>query len=154
MDKRKSYRMKTADWQELATLSHYQTAVAIRDVIREGNVEDAAIGLEELIDALSRSERRALESYLTRLMTHVIKWKAQPECRSRSWRSTILNARTAITRLQRRMPSLNRHAIEEDWDELTEIARREAEGETDLDISPLHLTWEEVFEHPYELEDA
>jgi hypothetical protein len=52
------------------------------------------------------------------------------------------------------MPSLNRHVIEEDWDELTEIARREAEGETDLDISPLHLTWEEVFENPYELEDA
>jgi hypothetical protein len=146
--------MKTVDWQELATTSHYQTAIAIRDVLREGNVENAIIGLEELIDALSRSDRRALESHLTRLMTHVIKWKVQPERRSRSWRNTILNARTAIGRLQRHEPSLKRSVIEEDWDEFTEVARREAEGETNLDILPLSLTWKEVFEDDYTLESS
>jgi hypothetical protein len=46
--------MKTEDWQELATTSHYQTAVAVRNALREGNVDDATTGLEELIDALSR----------------------------------------------------------------------------------------------------
>ena len=116
-------------------------------------MENAMIGLEELIDALSRSDRRALESQLTRLMTHVIKWKVQPERRSRSWRNTILNARTAIARLQRHVPSLNRSVIEEDWDELIEVARREAEGETNLDILPLSLTWKEVFEDHYTLEN-
>jgi hypothetical protein len=146
--------MKTVDWQELATHSHYQMAIAIRDVLREGSVENAMIGLEELIDALSRSDRRALESHLTRLMTHVIKWKVQPDRRSRSWRNTILNARTAIVRLQRHMPILNRSVIEEDWSELVEVARREAEGETDLDIPPLFLTWQEVFEDDYTLENA
>jgi Domain of unknown function DUF29 len=145
--------MKTVDWQELATTSHYQMAIAIRNILREGNVENATIGLEELIDALSRSDRRALESHLTRLLTHVIKWKVQPERRSRSWRNTILNARTAIMRLQRHTPSLNRSVIEEDWDELTEIARREAEGETNRDIPPLSLTWKEVFEDDYTLEN-
>jgi hypothetical protein len=142
------------DWQELATTSHYQMAIAIRNVLREGNVENATIGLEELINALSRSDRRALESHLTRLMTHVIKWKIQPERRSRSWRNTILNARTAIVRLQRHTPSLNRSIIAEDWDELTEVARREAEGETNLDIPPLSLTWKEVFEDDYTLENS
>jgi hypothetical protein len=53
-------------------------------------------GLEELIDALSRSERRALESHLMRLMQHVITWKCQPDLRSRSWVNTIANARESI----------------------------------------------------------
>jgi hypothetical protein len=147
-------KQRAVHWQELAQESHYHTAVAIRDVLQEGNVDDAATGLEELIDALSRSERRALESHLKRLMTHVIKWKVQPERRSRSWRSTILSTRQEIARLQRRMPSLNRRVIEEDWDELMELARLEAEGETNLDISPLTLTWQEVFEDEYVLQSS
>ena len=144
-------KKRTAHWQELAQESHYHTAVAIRDVLQEGNVDDASAGLEELIDALSRSDRRALESHLQRLMTHVIKWKVQPEYRSRSWRSTILSARQEIARLQRRMPSLNRRVIEADWDELVELARLEAEGETNLAIPRLTLTWQEVFEDEYVL---
>jgi len=147
-------KQRAVHWQELAQESHYHTAVAIRDVLQEGNVDDAATGLEELIDALSRSERRALESHLKRLMTHVIKWKVQPERRSRSWRSTILSTRQEIARLQRRTPSLNRRAIEEDWDELMELARLEAEGETNLDIPPLTLTWQEVFEDEYVLQSS
>ncbi len=147
-------KQRAVHWQELAQESHYHTAVAIRDVLQEGNVDDAATGLEELIDALSRSERRALESHLKRLMTHVIKWKVQPERRSRSWRSTILSTRQEIARLQRRMPSLNRRVIEEDWDELMELARLEAEGETNLDIPPLTLTWQEVFEDEYVLQSS
>ena len=144
-------KQRAAHWQALAQESHYHTAVAIREVLQEGNMDDATAGLEELIDALSRSERRALESHLKRLMLHVMKWKVQPERRSRSWRNTILGARQEIARLQRRMPSLNRRVIEEDWDEFVELARLEAEGEMNLDIPPLTLTWQEVFEDEYAL---
>ena len=144
-------KKRAVHWQELAQESHYHTAVAIRDVLQEGKVDDATAGLEELIDALSRSDRRALESHVKRLMMHVIKWEVQPEYRSRSWRNTILSARQEIARLQRRMPSLNRRVIEEDWDELVELARLEAEGETNLDISPFTLTWQEIFEDEYAL---
>jgi Domain of unknown function DUF29 len=42
-------------------------------------------GLEELIDALARADKRALESHLIRVMQHVITWKRQPERRSRTW---------------------------------------------------------------------
>ena len=140
------------DWEGLALTSHYETAVAIRDALQEGNVAEATQGLEELIDALSRSDRRALESHLVRLMMHVIKWQVQPERRSRRWRNSIINARTEIARIQRRVMSLNRAVILADWDELTELARREAESETDLDIEPRALTWHEVFEADYRLE--
>ena len=52
-------KQRAVHWQDLAQESHYHTAVTIRDILQEGNVDDATTGLEELIDALSRSERRA-----------------------------------------------------------------------------------------------
>ena len=48
------------DWELLALTDQYYTAVAIRDALREGDVDGAIEGLEELIDALSRSDERAL----------------------------------------------------------------------------------------------
>ncbi len=92
------------DWELLALTDHYHTAVAIREALREGDVADATQGLEELIDALGRSEQRALESYLMRLMQHIIKWQVQPERRTPSWVTTIRNCRRQIERLQNRYP--------------------------------------------------
>jgi hypothetical protein len=58
-----------ANWHDLATTSHYQTAVAIKHALSAGDIEHARIGIEELIEALARSDRRALESYLIRLIS-------------------------------------------------------------------------------------
>jgi hypothetical protein len=60
------------NWHDLATTSHYQTAVAVKHALSAGDVEYARIGIEELIEALARSDRRALESYLIRLMQNII----------------------------------------------------------------------------------
>lgn len=140
------------EWQDLATTSHYQTAVAVRDALRSGAVQEAARGIEELIDALSRSERRALENHLVRLMQHIIKWRVQPDKRSRSWQSTIANAREAITEIQEDTPSLTDDVIKRLWERTLRKARREAEGDMDRAIPPLLLTWDEVFATEYTLE--
>jgi len=50
------------NWQNLSTASPYRTAVAIEQALEDGHIAEAALGLEALIDALSRSERRALKS--------------------------------------------------------------------------------------------
>ena len=81
------------DWELLALTDQYYTAVAIRDALREGDVDGATEGLEELIDALSRSDERALESRLIRLMQHIITWKIHSERRSPSWVATIREQR-------------------------------------------------------------
>lgn len=138
-------------WQELSTISHYQTAVSIREALRAGEKDDAMQGLEELIDALSRSERRALESHLMRLMQHVIKWKCQPDLRSRSWVNTIANARESIAEIQEETPSLTNEVVRGLWDRTLRKARREAENELNRPVPPLDLTWEEVFETDYSL---
>ena len=141
------------NWHDLATTSHYQTAVAVKHALHVGDTDNAMIGIEELIDALARSDRRALESHLMRLMQHIMKWRVQPDRRSRSWAATIRTARRQIARLQRETPSLNRRVIEAIWDDVLLDALDEAEGEMNRRVAPLTLTWDEVFETEYRVEE-
>jgi hypothetical protein len=137
------------NWQEQAASSHYQTAVAIREEFRAGRLADAAAGLEELIDALSRSERRALKSQLVRLMVPILKWRIQPEHRSRSWAASIRGARREIREIQQETPSLTDEVIKAMWDSCLESARDQAEAETDQEVPPTTLSWEDVFSTYY-----
>jgi Tfp pilus assembly pilus retraction ATPase PilT len=141
-------------WQQLAFTSHYQTAVAVERALDQGDTPDAKEGIQELIDALSRAEKRALRSQLSRLMLHVIKWKTQPDKRSRSWRASINNARREIAEIQEETPSLNRETIESMWSSCFASAKEDAEGEMNLATSVTKLSWKEVFEKEYKVEST
>jgi hypothetical protein len=139
------------DWQQLSSCSHYQTAVAVEEALKRGDTVEATAGIQELIDALARSDKRALRSQLTRLMAHIIKWKTQPKRRSRSWQASIATARLEIAEIQEETPSLNRDLIEQLWDRCFKAAKTEAEAEMD-EIAKLNkVTWSEVFEKEYKL---
>jgi len=141
------------DWEALAFTSHYHTAVAIHEAFQAGDVEDAMNGLEELIDALSRSEERALQSYLVRLMQHIIKWKVQPERRSPSWSATIREARHQVRQLQQEHPRFTDDRIRALWSRVQQSAVNEAERDMNQVLHNVpELTWEEVFETSYEVE--
>jgi Domain of unknown function DUF29 len=139
------------NWQELSAESHYRVATEIRRALREQNYDDAEAGIEELIDALGRSEKRALKSQLVRLMAHIIKWKSEPEKRSYSWVATIYNARDEIADIQTETPSLTDELIEALWDKSFQAAKREAEGEMNQKSSVASLTWKDVFDKDYEV---
>jgi Domain of unknown function DUF29 len=87
------------------------------------------------------------------LMMHIIKWKTQPERRSRSWIASINSARREIEDIQEETPSLNRTVIKAMWDKCFEAAKEDAEGEMDRKPKVDKLTWAQVFEHEYELDD-
>jgi len=72
------------DWEMMAINSHFQTAQAAQTLLQQGQTEEAKAALNELVEAMSRSERQALKSQLIHLMMHIIKWKTQPNKRSRS----------------------------------------------------------------------
>jgi hypothetical protein len=137
-------------WQELSMSSHYQTAVAIEQELQRGNIQEATAGVKELIEALGRSEKRALKSHLVRLMAHIIKWQTQSERRSYSWAATIYNAREEIRDIQAETPSLTDAVIQEMWDRCFVTAKREAEGDMNQAAVVTELSWHEVFEEPYE----
>lgn len=145
--------MKTEDWQELATTSHYRTAVAIRDALRDGNADDATAGLEELIEALSRSDTRALRSHLVRLIQHIIKWQLQPQLRSQSRVATIAIQRQEIADLREENPRFTEAYIRERlWHRCIQLAVKEAERDMNQAIpDPPTLDWNDVFEKDYQL---
>ena len=142
------------DWEGLALSSHYQTAVAIRDALQEGKMADATQGLEELIEALSRSDERALRSYLVRLIQHVIKWRLQPERRTPSWVATIRNARNEIAELRQENPRFTRRFIEERmWARCLRAGHNEAAIDLNRErIAEMPLSWDDLFETTYTLE--
>jgi hypothetical protein len=140
------------NWQTLSTASPYRTAVAIKQEIEEGRIAEATIGLEELIEALSRSERRALKSQLVRLMLHIIKWQTQPERRSLGWIASIEDARDEIVDIREETPSLNEQVVQELWTRAFIIAKRDAEAQMGRRTKIETLTWTEVFETVYSLD--
>jgi hypothetical protein len=76
-------------------------------LLRSGCLEKADIDhIAEEIEDLGKSQHRALESRLEALIEHLLKWKIQPERRSRSWHNTIREQRAQIARPLRKMPSL------------------------------------------------
>jgi hypothetical protein len=139
------------NWEELSTGSHLLLAHAVMDELTSGQIEQAQLGLQTLIDAMSRSDRRTMESFLTILMAHIIKWKSQPEKRSVSWAKTILNARREIKRIQRDSPSLNRNYLESIWNECFNDARQDAELDMQKKSTIETLSWDEVFNDDYNL---
>jgi Domain of unknown function DUF29 len=142
------------DWDWLAVCSHYQTAVTVQTLLKEGKSMEATAGLESLIEAMGRTERRALKSQLIRLMLHIIKWKSQPQKRTPSWAISILSARREIEDIQEEVPSLNRDFIQSIWDKCFQAAVKEANTEMrKVECNLTSLSWSEVFEDEYSLSD-
>lgn len=97
------------------------------------------------------SDNRALKSQLIRLLMHIIKWKSQPERRSRIWVATIYNARREIRDIQKETPSLNKRVISDMWDDCLNAAILDTEGEMNKLSEVSALSWQDVFEAEYKI---
>ena len=76
------------------------------------------LDLENLIDEISsmgKSEKRSLESYLTRLLEHLLKlvyWQSELEYNQRGWKNEIRNFRLRIQQIIEDSPSLKPYVSE------------------------------------------
>jgi hypothetical protein len=87
----------------------YQWTRSQARALRDGKLAEIdATNLAEEIESMGKSDRRALESQLTRLLVHLLKWEFQPRRRSASWRLSISNARMEIDLIVEDSPSLAR----------------------------------------------
>jgi hypothetical protein len=71
--------------------------------------------LIEEIEDMGKSQKNALESYLQRLIEHLLKlqyWTEEKERCYRGWRSEVVNFRNRIKRILKKNPSLNNYLIE------------------------------------------
>jgi hypothetical protein len=77
------------------------------EALRAGRFADLDLeNLAEEIGDVSRREAEALESHLETLLMHLLKWRHDPDHRSRSWEGTIRVARHKTAKLLRDSPSL------------------------------------------------
>ena len=85
----------------------YQWTIEQANLLRAGALSQLDIeNLIEEVESMGKSQKRALESRLTILIMHLLKWDFQHEYRSNSWKSTIVTQRKEIKRLLRLNPGL------------------------------------------------
>jgi predicted nucleic acid-binding Zn-ribbon protein len=101
-------------------------------LLREGRLSGADIAnIAEEIETLGRNEKRELRSRLSVLFLHLLKWRHQPSCRSRSWELSITNARNELAEHLADSPSL-RATLPEALVSAYRRARLRAEQQTGL----------------------
>lgn len=76
-------------------------------LIRAGKLDRVDLeNVAEEIETLGRSERHEIQSRLTVILVHLLKWEHQPEASSNSWAASIIEARDRIAQLIEESPSL------------------------------------------------
>jgi hypothetical protein len=96
-----------------------------------------ALDLENLIneiDSMGKNNKRELKNRLVVLIMHLLKWKYQPQKKSKSWLKTINEQRRQLDFLLEDNPSLKRE-IETIITKCYEKAKKEASLESDLALN-------------------
>ena len=86
--------------------------------------------LIEELESMAKGDRRELRSHFIILIAHLLKWQFEPEHRSRSWRSSILEQRYQILEQLADSPSLKprlSEAITQAYPGAVKIAMKETE---------------------------
>lgn len=77
------------------------------NLLKAGRLSEIDVeNLIEEVESMGRSEKRALESRLTVLLVHLLKWQHQPVRRGNSWKYTIDDQRRKIQKLLSENPGL------------------------------------------------
>lgn len=113
-------------------------------LLRKGEYSKLDIeNLIEEIEALGRSERRTLESYLEILLMHMLKDKYQPNKKTKSWELSIKNSKLKAGKVLKQNPSL-KSKLSVIVKDAYESARLDAALETGLDEKtfPKECPWD------------
>ena len=151
--------MVVTEWDNLVATSYYETISTIEERIKQYDYDEALIGLEHLYENMAKKDKRECRAFLKLLMMHILKWKTQPQKRSISWIKTIRNARNEIEIILEDTPTVNKKYIEEIWQKTFESAVKDAKYDMNFskkepqNFNPEMLTWQEVFEDEYYLEN-
>ena len=90
--------------------------------------------LIEEIETMGRSEKDSLESNLIIVFLHILKWQYQPNKRSRSWESSILEHPRRIHKALKNSPSL-KPFLANVLAECYQYGRKQASIETGLSLT-------------------
>lgn len=85
--------MKSATYDE----DLYTWSIEQATLLKERKFDKIDLGhIIEEIEDMSKSEKRALQSFLETLLMHLLKWQYQPAYQGRRWKFTIIEQRKRI----------------------------------------------------------
>lgn len=90
--------------------------------------------IAEELESLGRSQKKEIRSRLAVVLLHLLKWRFQPERRTGSWRSTLIEQRAEIASEVEDSPSLHAYPSEI-LARQYETARQRASSETGLPLT-------------------
>lgn len=123
-----------ADYQTLYETDYLQWIEMTVKNLRSQKYENVDWeNLIEEIEDMGRSERRSLETNLIVVLLHLLEWQYQPEYRSGSWESSIIEHRRRIKKSLQESPSLNPY-LESIFTEAYTEAVKQAKAETGLPL--------------------
>jgi len=108
------------------------------DLLRKRCLSEIDVdNLAEEVADMGKRDRREMDSYLTRLILHLLKWQMQPALRygqsgRSSWLNSIVHSRAMLEKIFEQSPSLKRLA-EESLPRNYPAAVREASVQTQID---------------------
>lgn len=108
--------------------------------------------LYDEVDDMGKSEKRSLESYLERLIAHVLKlqyWEAERERNYKHWKAEVINFRRRIKRLIKQNPSFNALSAElypEIFQDMIDVCSVEFEIPTDSFVALEQIMEDGYFE--------
>ncbi len=114
-------------------------------LLREGDF--ARLDIEHIADEIEdvgKAEQRELASRMAVLLAHLLKWRFQPQLRTKSWRDTIDIQRKSIARRIEATLSLKATLRDPEWqDDIWLDALNAAIAETGLDraVFPAAFPW-------------
>ena len=98
--------------------------------------------LADEIEDVGKSEKRELANRMAVLVAHLLKWRSQPESRSKSWGATIAVQRKRIALALKETPSLRAAMRIRDWQEGVWLdAVVQAQKETGIEALPEACPW-------------
>lgn len=103
-------------------------------LLREARFDELDLAnLIEEIEAMARSDKKAVKSNLVVLLTHLLKYQFQPDQRSSGWRGSIVEHRRRLRYDFEESPSLRAHATQVFASAYAD-AREQASAETGLPL--------------------
>lgn len=111
----------------------YRWLVENANLVRERRFAEIDVeNIAEELEAMGRSEKRALINRLAVLLMHLLKWQFQAAKRSHSWKYTIKEQRRKVLKLLAESPSLQ-HELQKRLAEAYDDAIFKAAKETGFD---------------------
>lgn len=102
------------------------------ETLRQGKFTELDLeNLLEELESIGKRERRSVRSNLIVIVVHLLKWKYQPEKRTKSWQITLLEHRRCLQEDFNDSPSLKNYYVDI-FDSCYQQACKQATLKTDL----------------------